>query len=143
MEMGDVPDGELLVRFGRVSFRTQLGNVERWGIEGPFRWVTAIGLRRSIRHGDLSLAGSPHGGLRMDFRTPVRWFIFRVPARDQGPDREEHVERREQDQIPARKPRRREGREEDRHGESDRHARHEDRPQLVPRGGEVEDRQGI
>jgi len=80
LEIGDAPDGELLVRFGRVSFRTQLDNIDRWRIEGPFLWVTAIGVRRSIRHGDLSFAGSPHGGLRMDFREPVRWWLFHVPA---------------------------------------------------------------
>ena len=34
----------------------------------------------SIRHRDVSFDGSNHGGVRMDFRTPVRWTIFRVPA---------------------------------------------------------------
>lgn len=80
LEMDDGPDGELIARFGRLRFRTQLRNVERWRIEGPFLWVTAIGVRRSLRHGDLSFAGSPHGGLRMDFRDPVRWWLFHVPA---------------------------------------------------------------
>jgi hypothetical protein len=86
LEIGDSPEGELLARFGRVSFATQLGNVERWRIEGPFLWVTAIGVRRSLRHGDLSFAGSPHGGLRMDFRVPVHWSVFHVPALYVGAD---------------------------------------------------------
>jgi hypothetical protein len=86
LEIGAGPEGELLARFGRVTFRTQAGNVDRWRIEGPFLWVTAIGVRRSIRHGDLSFAGSPHGGLRMDFRDPVRWWRFRIPALYVGVD---------------------------------------------------------
>lgn len=73
-------EGALNARFGRVRFRTPLANIARWQIEGPFLWVTAIGIRRSVRHGDVSFAGSPHGGVRMDFREPVRWSIFRVPA---------------------------------------------------------------
>jgi hypothetical protein len=34
----------------------------------------------SIRHGDVSFAGSPHGGVRIDFREPVPWGPFKVPA---------------------------------------------------------------
>lgn len=86
LEIDDGPDGELIARFGRMRLTTQLRNVERWRIEGPFLWVTAIGVRRSLRHGDLSFAGSPHGGLRMDFREPVRWWLFRVPALYVGAD---------------------------------------------------------
>ena len=86
IELGDRPDDPLFARFGRVKFATQVGNVERWRIEGPFLWVTAIGVRKSIRHRDLSFAGSPHGGLRMDFRAPVRWFLFRIPALYVGAD---------------------------------------------------------
>ena len=59
---------------------TRVGNIGRWRIEGPWRWITAIGIRMSIRHGDVSFDGSHHGGVRLDFRTPVRWSIFRVPA---------------------------------------------------------------
>jgi hypothetical protein len=67
-------------RFGRASFSTELVNLDRWRIEGPFRWITAIGIRMSVRHRDVSFAGSPHGGVRIDFRRPVRWGPFRVPA---------------------------------------------------------------
>jgi len=86
VELGDGPGGELSVRFGRVRFKTELGNVARWQIEGPFRWIKAIGVRRSVRHGDLSFAGAAHGGVRMDFNEPVRWSIFRVPALYVGAD---------------------------------------------------------
>jgi hypothetical protein len=68
------------VRFGFFRFSTPLANVDSWRIEGPFRWITAIGVRRSLRHGDVSFAGSPHGGVRLDLRRPVRWGPFRVPA---------------------------------------------------------------
>jgi hypothetical protein len=80
IELGDGPDGVLEVQFGWSHFRTRLSNVARWQIEGPFLWITAIGVRRSNRHGDVTFGGSPHGGVRIDFRTPVRWAIFRVPA---------------------------------------------------------------
>jgi hypothetical protein len=73
-------EGELDVEFGRFRFRTPVANIVSWRIEGPWRWITAIGVRRSVRHGDVSFAGSPRGGVRVDFRDRVRWGIFRVPA---------------------------------------------------------------
>jgi hypothetical protein len=78
--LGDGPAAALDVDFGWAHFHTTLDNVASWQIEGPFRWITAIGIRRSIRHGDITFGGSPHGGVRIDFRDPVRWSIFRVPA---------------------------------------------------------------
>ena len=80
VDLGDGPDGEIEVQFGRFHFRAPLADIARWQIEGPFRWITAIGVRMSIRHGDVTFGGSPHGGVRIDFRTPVRWTLFRVPA---------------------------------------------------------------
>jgi len=82
----EVTGAELVVRFGRFELRTPLANVASWRIEGPFRWITAIGVRRSIRHGDISFAGSPHGGVRVDVREPVRWGRLRVPAIYVGAD---------------------------------------------------------
>jgi len=83
---GEAPAGELQARFGRVRFATPLANVASWRIEGPFIWVKAIGLRRSLRGGDVSFAGAAHGGVRVDFREPVRWSIFHVPALYVGAD---------------------------------------------------------
>jgi len=80
IDLGDGPDGALEVQFGRSRFRTTMGNVASWRIEGPWAWITAIGVRRSIRHGDVTFGGSPHGGVRIDFRTPVPWSVFEVPA---------------------------------------------------------------
>jgi hypothetical protein len=82
----DVGEGWLVVRYGRTVLRTELANARRWRIEGPWRWVTAIGIRRSLRHGDVSFAGSPHGGVRIDFVHPVRWGPFKVPAIYVGAD---------------------------------------------------------
>ena len=76
----DVGDGRLVVRFGRSEFRTELTNLARWRIEGPFLWITAIGIRMSVRHRDVSFAGSPHGGVRIDFRERVQWGPFEIPA---------------------------------------------------------------
>ena len=80
VELGDGPDGQLEVQFGWSHFRTPMTNLARWQIEGPWLWITAIGVRMSIRHGDITFGGSPQGGVRIDFRAPVRWRIFRVPA---------------------------------------------------------------
>jgi hypothetical protein len=80
VDLDDRPDAVLDVRFGRFRLRTPVTNLESWRIEGPFRWITAIGVRRSIRHGDVSFAGSPHGGVRVDFKQPVPWGFMRVPA---------------------------------------------------------------
>ena len=75
----DVND-ELDVHFGRLRLQTPIANIASWRIEGPFRWITAIGVRRSVRHGDVSFAGSPHGGVRIDFKERVPWGFMRVPA---------------------------------------------------------------
>jgi hypothetical protein len=80
VELGDAPDGIVHVSFGRFGFETRLDNVVSWRIEGPWLWITAIGVRTSLRHRDVSFDGSPHGGVRLDFGTPVRWAFFHVPA---------------------------------------------------------------
>lgn len=76
----DVGDGRVVVRFGRFGFETTISNCRHWQIEGPFRWITAIGVRMSVRQRDISFAGSPHGGVRVDLVTPVHYGPFRVPA---------------------------------------------------------------
>jgi len=80
-------DGDgLRARFGRFHMEIPLENIGTWRIEGPFRWITAIGVRMSVRHRDLSFAGSPHGGVRMDFHVPVRFGRFALPALYVGVD---------------------------------------------------------
>jgi hypothetical protein len=76
----EIGDGMVRVRFGRFELAVAIASVVRWRIEGPWAWITAIGIRRSIRHGDVSFAGSPRGGVRLDFRAPVRWGWLDVPA---------------------------------------------------------------
>ncbi len=68
------------IRFGRFELVVPIEGITGWRIEGPWRWITAIGIRRSLRHGDVSFAGSPRGGVRMDLRRPLRWGPLRVPA---------------------------------------------------------------
>ncbi|MEO8462704.1 MAG: hypothetical protein ABI555_05795, partial [Chloroflexota bacterium] len=48
----EADESGLRARFGRSSFETPLDNIASWRIEGPFRWITAIGIRTSIRHRD-------------------------------------------------------------------------------------------
>jgi hypothetical protein len=74
--MNDVLDAH----FGSFRIETPLANISSWRIEGPWRWITAIGVRRSVRHGDLTFGGSHRGGVRLDFREPVRLGRLRVPA---------------------------------------------------------------
>lgn len=76
----------LKAQFGRFRFDTPLDNIASWWIEGPFLWITAIGVRTSVRHRDRSFAGSPHGGVRMDFRVPVGSGALAVPALYVGVD---------------------------------------------------------
>jgi hypothetical protein len=73
------PDG-LEARFGFGHASTPLANIVSWRLEGPWRWITAIGIRRSIRHADVAFDGSYHGGIRLDFREPIRMGPWKVPA---------------------------------------------------------------
>jgi len=82
----DVGDGVIGVRFGRFLVTAAIADAVRWRIEGPWAWITAIGVRMSIRHGDVSFAGSPRGGVRVDFRRRVRWRFLRIPAIYYGVD---------------------------------------------------------
>ena len=74
--------GETLdARFGWARLRTPVENIKSWRIEGPWLWITAIGVRMSIRHRDLTFAGTPRGGVRLDFRERVKTMrFFKVPA---------------------------------------------------------------
>jgi hypothetical protein len=67
-------------RFGFFRVTTPVGNVASWRIEGPWRWITAIGVRRSFRHGDIAFDGTHTGGVRIDFREAVRFGPFRQTA---------------------------------------------------------------
>jgi hypothetical protein len=77
----DLNDDELAARFGFYGLRTPISNIQRWEISGPYRALTAIGVRRGIQRGDVTFGGSVHGGVRVDFHHPPRWFgIFHPPA---------------------------------------------------------------
>lgn len=73
-------DGVLDSRFGFFRIATPIENVVSYRIEGPWLWLTAIGVRMSLRHHDLTFGGSPHGGVRLNFRRPVRLGPLRIPA---------------------------------------------------------------
>lgn len=66
--------------FGWSHVSTPVSNITRWSIEGPWLAITALGVRKSIRHGDLTFAGTPAGGVRVDFRERVPYWRFRLPA---------------------------------------------------------------
>jgi hypothetical protein len=76
----DLGEDDLQARFGWFAVRTPIANVVRWRIEGPWSSITALGVRRSIRHADVTFGGSAHGGVRIDFRAPVRLTFLTTPA---------------------------------------------------------------
>jgi hypothetical protein len=82
----DLGDETILVRFGRFELVAPLSSATRWRIEGPWAWITAIGVRMSLRHRDISFAGSPRGGVRVDFEPPPVWRFLRPPAIYYGVD---------------------------------------------------------
>lgn len=73
-------DTRLDARFGFFRLQTPVANIARWRLEGPWLWVTSIGVRRGFRHGDISFGGTHRGGVRLDFHEPVRWGPLRVPT---------------------------------------------------------------
>ncbi len=70
----------LEAHFGWSHVATPLSNCTSWSIEGPWRAITALGVRKSIRHGDLTFGGSHRGGVRVNFRERVPYWRFRIPA---------------------------------------------------------------
>lgn len=71
---------ELDAHFGFFRFRTPMTNLTTWRIEGPWRWITAIGVRFSVRDHDLTFGGTDRGGVRVDFMDPLSYLDVRVPA---------------------------------------------------------------
>jgi len=76
----DLTDDAVDARFGFYRIATPLSNVASWRIEGPWRWITAIGVRYSVRFRDLTFAGTPRGGVRLDVHEPVRLGPLRPAA---------------------------------------------------------------
>ena len=76
VDLGD----ELDAQFGFFRVHSPVENLVSWRIEGPWRWITAIGVRRSLRHHDVTFGGNHQGGVRIDFREPVRAMRMRIPA---------------------------------------------------------------
>jgi hypothetical protein len=76
----DLDDHQLDAHFGFFRFRTPAGNLASWRIEGPWRWITAIGVRMSVRDHDLTFGGTNSGGVRVDFRKPVPRLGLHIPA---------------------------------------------------------------
>jgi hypothetical protein len=76
VDLGD----DLDARFGFARVQTPGSNLASWRIEGPWRWITAIGVRLSIRHRDVTFGGTNRGGVRIDFKDPIRQMGLRIPA---------------------------------------------------------------
>lgn len=70
----------LEARFGWSRLVVPLADITAWDITGPYRWWTALGVRRSVRGGDLTFGGSAHGGVQVHFRERPAFFFFRPPS---------------------------------------------------------------
>jgi hypothetical protein len=73
-------DGDLDARFGFFRVRTPISNIVSWRIEGPWLWITAIGVRTNLWHRDVTFGGNHLGGVRIDFSDRVRFGPMRIPA---------------------------------------------------------------
>ena len=76
----ELDDVALVARFGWSTAGTPVANIRAWRIEGPWRWITAIGVRRSLRHRDLTFGGSHRGGVRLDFLEDIQVGPIHTPA---------------------------------------------------------------
>jgi hypothetical protein len=77
VDLGD----DLDAHFGYGRLRTPVTNVRSWRLEGPWLWITAIGIRRGIRDGVFAFDGVHTGGVRLDFHERVPLLrLFRTPA---------------------------------------------------------------
>lgn len=73
-------DDDLDAHFGRSRLQTPVANIASWRIEGPWLWITAIGVRLSVRHRDVTFGGNHRAGVRINFREPVPFGRFHPPA---------------------------------------------------------------
>ena len=76
VDLGD----KLEAHFGFYRMSTPVANIARWRIEGPWSWFTAIGVRRGIFKADVSFDGNHVGGVRLDFKQPVKWGPLHPPT---------------------------------------------------------------
>lgn len=76
----DLSSDTLEARFGFFRVIVPLSNIARYSIEGPWLWLTAIGVRGSVRHGDITFGGNHRGGVRIDFKERQRFLVFHPPA---------------------------------------------------------------
>ena len=66
-----VGDGELAVHFGPWKLRTPLSNVLDASVTGPYRLLTGLGLRISLRDRGVTFSTTTAGGACVRFVEPV------------------------------------------------------------------------
>lgn len=73
-----VEDAGVLARFGFFSLRFAIGAIDRWEIQGPYRWWSALGVRGTPGRPEITFGGSAHGGVAIFLRDPIaRWWWIR------------------------------------------------------------------
>ena len=69
---------QLHVRYGYFHLDVPASNLAGWRIEGPWLWITAIGMRRGWS-GDWTFAGNKGPGVRIDFKKAEARSVLRIP----------------------------------------------------------------
>jgi hypothetical protein len=58
--------------------RTRIDSIERWEIQGPYRWWSALGIRGTLGRPEITFGGSAHGGVALFLRDPIpHWWWIR------------------------------------------------------------------
>jgi hypothetical protein len=71
-------EARLDARFGFFSLRFALADIERWELQGPYRWWMALGLRGTPGLPEITFGGSAHGGVAIFLARPIpRWWWIR------------------------------------------------------------------
>lgn len=74
----ELADDTLFARFGFFSLRARLSAVDRWEVQGPYRWWSALGVRGTPGEPEITFGGSAHGGVALFLRDPIpRWLWIR------------------------------------------------------------------
>lgn len=74
-------DDKLIAQFGPWRLSTEISNIARTTVTGPYRWYRAIGIRMSLVDRGLTFGSNARAGLCIEFVRPVQAFL---PVRHPG-----------------------------------------------------------
>jgi hypothetical protein len=68
---------EVVIRFGWFGARIAVADIERWDLDGPYRWIRSIAVRHTLFKNDVSYMGSDQPAIRLWLRTPRHLYWVR------------------------------------------------------------------